>query len=110
VGEVVDCDVRGLRHFVSLFEQLVGSRVEHLVEVEELLNELDLLLLAHLLDFGALEVRLEVVGRLEPARVRHHGLADHLTAFELLLHGCVVVLQTVLSQLPLHLDLPQGFS
>ena len=74
------------------FKQLGSSGVKHVIKCEELFDEFDLLLFAHLFYFYFLEVVLEGVSVFEPFGVGHHSLPDDLTSFQLLCDGCVVVL------------------
>lgn len=86
-------------------QELESTVVEDLLEVEKLLDELYLLLLCHLLKLETVKTRLEVVGSAQSLGISHHGLSYHLTPLHLLPHSSVVVLQTILPQLPLNQDL-----
>lgn len=98
LGEVVNGHIA--LDMILEFVEFDGPLVEHLLKRVVLLDEFQLLVLAHLLDLNALNVH--VVGLLETAGVSHHGFADHVASLQFLEHGSVIVLEAVFSEFLLH--------
>ena len=87
-------------------KHLHSALIEHLLKRVQLRYQFDFLVFGHLLEL--VRRYLQVVGLLESLRVCHHRLMDHLAPLHLLLYRAVIILQTVLTQLFLHLDLSAG--
>jgi hypothetical protein len=88
------------------FKQETSPLIHKILQLIKLLNELQLLVLKHLLQFLAFQ--LHIISLLQPNRIINNGLLNNFGSFELLGNGRLIVLETNLTELLLNLDLLAG--